>query len=67
MKNSFKILAATGLALAFTLPILAHDAWVNPGPGLIYNILYGHITPEEYPAAKVTSLAVLDAQHHYLP
>ena len=67
MKNSLKTLAVAGCVLAFALPIMAHDAWVNPGPGPIYDVFYGHITPEEYPAAKVTDLQVLDANHHFLP
>ena len=57
-------LAATLAALA--LPLLAHDAWVDPFGGPIYQVFYGHKAPENYPAAKVTTLQVLDAQQHFL-
>ena len=67
MKKSLKILTATGLALALTLPILAHDAWVDPLGGPDYQVFYGHKVPENYPADKVTTLRVLDADQHFLP
>ena len=55
------------LAAAAVLPLLAHDAWVDPLGGPVYQILYGHKETESYPAAKVTSLQVLDAGQHFLP
>ncbi|MDJ0364133.1 DUF4198 domain-containing protein [Hymenobacter sp. H14-R3] len=63
-----KVLAAAALVLAATaLPLLAHDAWVDPLGGPIYQVFYGHKVPENYPAAKVTTLQVLDAEQHFLP
>ncbi|AMR26781.1 hypothetical protein A0257_06425 [Hymenobacter psoromatis] len=67
MKNSFRkpaLLAAATALLA--LPLLAHDAWVDPFGGPVYQVFYGHKIPEAYPAAKVTTLQVLDAQQHFL-
>lgn len=64
MKKSVLVAA---LALAATaLPLLAHDAWVNPGAGPVYEILYGHKIPESYAPTKVTALQVLDAQGKFL-
>ncbi len=68
MKNSFRkpaLLAAATALLA--LPLLAHDAWVDPFGGPVYQVFYGHKVPEPYQAAKVTTLQVLDAQQHFLP
>ena len=63
-----KILLTTGLALAATaLPLLAHDAWVDPFGGPVYQVFYGHKAPEPYQAAKVSVLQVLDAQQRFLP
>lgn len=43
------------------LPVLAHDAWVEPAGGTVFHIYYGHKIPEPYEASKVTSLKVYDA------
>jgi len=69
MKFSFKTLTALTAAVAvlLALPLLAHDAWVDPLGGPDYAVFYGHKVPESYPAAKVTTLRVLDAQQHFLP
>ena len=57
-----KALFPAALVLAaVTLPLLAHDAWVDPLGGPVYKVLYGHKIPEAYPVVKVTSLQVLDA------
>lgn len=50
----------------WALSVFAHDAWVEPGSGSIYRILYGHKIPEAYDAAKVTSLKVLDARQQQI-
>lgn len=65
MKKTF-FLAALGL-VTIALPLLAHDAWVNPGAGPVYEILYGHKEPEAYAATKVAVLQVFDAQGKFLP
>jgi nickel transport protein len=61
--NSMKkiILPAVLTLAAAALPLLAHDAWVDPLGGPVYKILYGHKVPEPYSVVKVTSLQVLDA------
>ncbi|MEJ7659041.1 MAG: hypothetical protein WKG07_05140 [Hymenobacter sp.] len=41
------MLLTTGLALAATaLPLLAHDAWVDPFGGPVYQVFYGHKPPK---------------------
>jgi nickel transport protein len=45
---------------------IAHDAWVAPGNGPVYRILYGHKKAEPYDPAKVTSLRVLDSNQKEL-
>ncbi|HEX8505103.1 MAG TPA: hypothetical protein VF630_07030, partial [Hymenobacter sp.] len=55
------ILPAVLTLAAAALPLLAHDAWVDPLGGPVYKILYGHKVPEPYSVVKVTSLQVLDA------
>lgn len=56
-KKSFALL----LLLSIACQSIAHDAWVEPGKGPVYRILYGHKKAEPYSPSKVTSLKVLDA------
>lgn len=62
-----KVILPLLLLAAAALPLLAHDAWVDPLGGPVYQVFYGHKVPEDYPAAKVISLQVLDAAQHFLP
>jgi len=64
-KISLKIIASTFL-ISFALSVLAHDAWVEPGSGPIYRILYGHKLPEAYKRDKVTSIKVYNASQQPL-
>ncbi len=45
----------------------AHDAWVMPSKGPVYNIFYGHKEPETYRMEKVTSIAVWDKNQNAIP
>lgn len=59
-RNFTRLLAAVVIVCS-ALIVMAHDAWVMPGSGPVYAILYGHKIPEKYDAVKVTSLKVFDA------
>ena len=61
-----KVILPLLLLAAMALPLLAHDAWVDPLGGPVYQVFYGHKVPEDYPAAKVISLQVLDAEQRFL-
>lgn len=52
--------------IGIAIRALAHDAWVEPGKGPIYRVLYGHKTPEPYGFAKVTSVICFDKNEHRL-
>lgn len=58
--NPLKIIAAAFL-ICLALTVWAHDAWVAPGSGPVYKVLYGHKISEPYKPVKVTSLKVMDA------
>jgi nickel transport protein len=47
--------------------VVAHDAWVAPGKGPVFHILYGHKIAEKYVPTKVTALHVLDSDQRELP
>lgn len=65
LTRSFALLVSTGFVfLAFS--VYAHDAWVEPGAGPVYKVLYGHKMPESYKANKITSLKVFDARQKSL-
>ncbi len=57
--GAFAVLLATATAL-WSEPVRAHDAWVAPGPGPTWPILYGHEEPEGYAASKVQSVKAFD-------
>lgn len=62
-KNPTKIAGSVFLVF-LALSVLAHDAWVEPGTGPVYKILYGHKAPEPYKPAKVTSIKAIDANQN---
>ena len=64
-KKKLTALGATAL-LIFAFKLFAHDAWVEPGRGPVYKVLYGHKVPETYPAGKLTELKVMDANQKEL-
>ena len=68
MKVIHKLLfLLTGLlAVGIAIQVLAHDAWVEPGTGPVFRVLYGHKAPEPYKFAKVTLVNPLDAEQHPL-
>lgn len=68
MKLSKKITSVIAVIALISLAyqVIAHDAWVEPGRGPVYRILFGHKAPEPYPVKKVTSLKVIDADQHEL-
>ncbi len=59
--NQFLKLSSVLFIVCMALSVFAHDAWVVPGAGPVYQILYGHKIPEAYSADKITVLKVLDA------
>ena len=67
MKKQIKIAMASVLMLTVSGNTMAHDAWVNPAKGPIYNIFYGHKVPEDYNVNKITSLHVLDGMQKEIP
>ncbi len=54
------------LTVGIAVQLLAHDAWVEPGTGPVFRVLYGHKAPEPYKFAKVTLVNPLDAEQHPL-
>lgn len=53
------LLATT--ALLWSLAAQAHDAWVAPGPGPVWPVLYGHEVPSAYAPDKVKAVRAFDA------
>lgn len=65
LNKTFKFFALVSI-IFIALSVFAHDAWVEPGSGSIFKILYGHKIPEPYNSSKVTSLKAYDASKRQL-
>lgn len=66
LSNRLLVLLTFTVALGVAIRVFAHDAWVEPGAGPVYRVLYGHKAPEPYQPLKVTSVKALDARQQLL-